>query len=67
MRNLEENSRAIASLRIAAACAAVRQVDENLYAFENDLVRFLAFDVGYETDAAGIALIRGVVKPLRCR
>ena len=38
MRNLNQNSSAVARLRIAAAGSAMRQVDQYLNAFEHDVV-----------------------------
>ena len=67
VRNLNQHARAIAGFRIAAASAAVRQIDQNLNALENDVVRFLALDVGYEADAARVVLVGRIVKPLGCR
>ena len=51
--------------RIAAAGAAVRQVDQNLNALEDDVVRFLALEIRNEADSAGIVLVARVVKTLR--
>ncbi len=52
---------------IAAASAAMRQIDQNLNALDDDVVRFVTVDVGNEADAAGIVLIAGVVETLACR
>ena len=67
MRHLNGDARAVAGFRIAAARAPVRQIDQNLNALENDVVRFLAFDIGYKADPASIALVRRIVKSLRRR
>ena len=67
VRDLDQHTRAVAGFRIAAARAPVRQIDQNLNALENDVVRFLAFDIGYKADAASIALVRRIVKSLRRR
>jgi hypothetical protein len=40
------------------------QVDENLNALQDDVVRRLALDVDHEPDAAGIALVGGIVQAL---
>ena len=64
VRNLNQQAGAVAGFRIAAAGAAVRQVDEDLNALFDDVVGFLAFDVGDETHAAGIVLVARVVKSL---
>ena len=65
VRDLNQDAGAVAGFRIAAACAAVRQVDEDLDALDDDVVRFLALDVGDETDTAGIVFIARVVETLR--
>jgi hypothetical protein len=44
--DLNQDAGAIAGAGIAAAGAAVGQVDENLDAFDDDVVRLLALDVG---------------------
>ena len=64
VRNLNENAGAVAGFGIAAAGAAVGQVDEDLDAFGDDVVGFVAFDAGDEADAAGVVLVAGVVQPL---
>ena len=43
----------------------MRQVDQNLDALENDVVRPLALEIGNEANAAGIVLVARVVKALR--
>ena len=62
--NLNENTGAVAGFGIAAAGSAVGEVDEYLNAFGDDVVGFVAFDAGDETDAAGVVLVAGVVKAL---
>ena len=57
VRNLNQHAGAVAGFRIAAACAAVRQVDQNLDALDDDVVRLLALDVGDEADAAGVVFL----------
>ena len=57
VRNLNQNAGAVARFRIAAAGAAMRQVDEDLDALFDDVVRLLAFDIGDKTHAAGIVLV----------
>ena len=51
----------------AAARSAVRKVDQNLYALDDDFVRFLTLDVGNEANSAGIVLMARIVKALRGR
>jgi hypothetical protein len=43
----------------------VRQVDQNLDALEDDVVRPLAFEIRYEANAAGVVLLARVIKALR--
>jgi len=64
---LEQDSRAVTGLRIAAAGAPVREVDENLDAFEDDVVAFLAGNVRHKTNPACIVLVARIVKALRLR
>ena len=65
VRNLNQDARAVARLRIAAAGAAMRQVDQDLNALQDDVVRLLALDVGDKADAAGVVLVARVVQSLR--
>jgi hypothetical protein len=43
----------------------VRQVDEDLNAFGDDVVGFVTFNAGHEADAACVVLVPWVVKALR--
>ena len=63
--DLNQDAGAIAGAGIAAAGAPVRQVDQNLNAFQNDVVRLLALEVRNEADSAGIVLLARVVQALR--
>ena len=63
--NLDQHAGAVAGFRVAAAGAAVRQVDEDLDALEDDVVGLLAVDVDHEADAAGVVLVARIVEPLR--
>ena len=67
MRNLDQDSRAIARLRIAARRAAVRQVQQHLEALANDLVALLSADAGHQAHAAGIVLMLRMVESLPSR
>ena len=67
VRDLDHYARAIAGFRIAAAGSAVGQVEQNLDALDDDVVRFVPFDIGYEADTAGVALILRMVKSLCVR
>jgi len=62
--NLDEDASAITGIGVAAAGSAVCEVDEDLDAFGDDVVGFVAFDAGYEPDAAGVVLVAGVVESL---
>ena len=64
MRNLNENACAVPGLRVAAASAPVRQVDQNLNALQDNIVRPVAIDIRHETQAAGIVFLTGVIEPL---
>ncbi len=64
VRDLDEDAGAIAGLGIAAAGAAMGQVDEDLDAFGDNVVGFMAFDAGDETDTAGVMFVSGVVEAL---
>ena len=61
VRNLNGQPRAVARLRIAAAGAAMGQVDEDLNPLQHDVVRFLPLDVDDKAHAASVALIWRVV------
>ena len=61
VRDLDENAGAVAGFRIAAAGAAVGQVDEDFDALDDDVVRLPSFDMGDEPDSAGIMFVPGVV------
>jgi hypothetical protein len=43
----------------------VGQVDQDLDALSDNVVGFVALDAGYETDAAGVVLVAGVIEALR--
>ena len=59
VRDLDQEPGAVASIRIAATCAAVSEVDEDLNPLFDDVVGLLAFDVGHKTNSAGIVLLAG--------
>ena len=42
----------------------MRQVDEDLNPLFDDVVGFLALDIGHKTHAAGVVLVARVVEPL---
>lgn len=64
VRELNQDARAVARVRLAATRAAMVEVDENLDALLDDLVGLLALHVHDEADAAGIVLELRVVKSL---
>jgi hypothetical protein len=64
VRNLDQYPGAIAGLGIAAAGAAVGQVDQYLNAFEDDVMRLVTFDAGYKPHPARIVLISRIIQTL---
>ena len=68
MGHLHEDAGAVAGVRLAAAGAAVFQVEENLDRLLDDVVRFAVVQVDDEADAARIVFVPGVIQPLpgRC-
>ena len=64
VRNLNEDSGAVASFRIAARRAAMSEVDEHLQALADDLVAFFTADVCDQSHAAGIMFIARMIKAL---
>ena len=67
VRDLNQQPGAVAGFRIAAARAAMRQVDENLNALLDDLVCFLALDVSHKPDPAGVVFVAWMVQSRRFR
>jgi hypothetical protein len=67
VRNLDQDTSAVAGLRIATTGATVRQIQEHLYPIANDVVALFAADTGHEPDSAGIMLMRRIVQTLRGR
>jgi hypothetical protein len=43
----------------------VREIDQDLDAFSDNVVRFMAFNAGDEADTAGIVLVARIVQALR--
>ena len=64
MWDLEENASAIASLGIASAGAAVRQIEQYLNSLAYDFMAFVAANIGHEPDPAGVVLLRRMVETL---
>ena len=57
IRHLDQDAGAVAGVGLAAAGAAVLQVDQDLQAALDDAVRRAALDVDDEADAAGVVLV----------
>ena len=64
VRHLDEDAGAVAGVGLAAARAAVLQVDEHLQRLPHDRVRPAPLDVDDEADAAGVVLVAGIVETL---
>src|SRR5260370_38730496 len=62
--NLNQNTSAIAGLRVTAASATVRKVDQDLQSFEDDLVRLFARNVDHEADTTIAVLVSGAIHSL---
>ncbi len=64
IRDLNQDARAIGELRVPAHRTAMGEVAQHREPLLDDGVRFPAFDIGDEADAAGVVLVLGAVKPL---
>ena len=64
VRQLEEDTRAVARVHFTAAGATVQQVDQELERLTDDGVRAMALDVDHDPDAAGVVLVPRLVEPL---
>ncbi len=67
VRNLNQTAGAVADQGIGADRAAMIQVEQDLQAAADDVVRLSALDVHDEADAASVVLVAGVVKSLSLR
>ena len=67
VRNLDQDAGAVAGFGVAAAGAAVSQIDQDFDAFDDDVVRFVALDVGDEAYPTGIVLMTRVIETLSGR
>ena len=65
MRDLHQDSGAVAGARIGAHRAAVLEIDQDREGVFDDLMGLASLDVGDEADAAGVLVERGVVKAAR--
>ena len=64
VRDLHENACAISCTRISAYSPPMFKVTEQSQSFFDDIVRFLVFDVYYESDTAAVMLVLWIVKAL---
>ena len=64
MGHLNQDACPITGVGLATTRAAMVEVQENLNSLLDDGVGFLAFDIGDESDAAGIMLELWIVKAL---
>ncbi|MGC4066007.1 MAG: hypothetical protein QM784_15430 [Polyangiaceae bacterium] len=62
MRQLEKDAGAVASERIASACATVNQIQKDFDTLAHDVMRRLALQAGNEANATGVMLESGVVQ-----
>src|SRR6202034_2280432 len=67
VRNLNQHTGAVAGLGVAAARAAVRQIQQHLDSLQKNVVALLAPDTRHKPDPAGIVLLRRIVQTLRRR
>ena len=64
MRHLHEDAGAVARFFLAAAGAAMLQIQENLDRHFDNVVRLAIVQIDDEADAAGIVFVPGVIQPL---
>ena len=64
VRRLDEDARAVAGIGLAAARAAMVQVQQHLQGLLDDGVGLPAFDVGHESHPAGLVLELRIVQAL---
>ena len=64
MWDLEENAGAVSGFGVAATGSAMGQVEQDLNSLVYDVVTFVAANISYEADAAGVMLLRRVVQTL---
>jgi len=65
--DLNQQACSITRLRIGSRGTTMREIDEDFDAFQDNVVTFFATNVDDETHAAGIVLVRRIVKSLRRR
>jgi hypothetical protein len=64
MWDLNQNAGTVAGLRIAAAGATMREVQQDLDSLADNFVTLVAVDAGYKADAASIVLVRRIIEAL---
>ncbi len=64
MRRLDYDSRPIARIGLAAASAAMIEVQQKLQSLTDNGVRFLSLDVDHKSDATGIVFELWIVQSL---
>ena len=64
VRDLRQNAATVAKRGIGADRAAMVEIDQNLQALLEDVMRLSVLHVGDEADAAGIVLLRRIVETL---
>ena len=62
VRRLNQDAGAVAGVRLAAAGAAVQQVDQDLQSLLDDAVRAAALDIDDEPHTAGVTLVARIVQ-----
>src|ERR1700730_5551871 len=67
MWDLDQNTGPIASFRVTAAGAAVRQVNQHLDALADDLVTLMSGNARDEPNPASVMLMRRIVQTLGMR
>ena len=67
IRHLNQNAGAVTRIGLAAAGAAMQQIDEDLEAARNHAVRGAPRDVDHEPDAACVVFVGRIVESARLR
>ena len=67
MRDLQENTGAVASAGIGSHRAAMREIHQQLQRFLDDITGTNAVDMSDEADATGVVLVSRIVQSLLCR
>ena len=64
VRHLHENAGAVAGIGLAAAGAAMVEIDQNCQRLADDLVGLFPLDIGNKADATGVMLELWIVETL---